>query len=93
MSSIEVNMEALEKYAEERARALVNNEVSRRVKELTCYGRIDHMIENAVREHITKEVVEPVVKTMDRAELVKVMSDAIAVRLIAELDSSESYYD
>ena len=83
--NIEIDEVSMTNYANQRMKQLVDQKVKDRLAEIQWYKTVDHAIFDVVRQEITKEVVNRVLESMDRAELVKSISMDLAELLVDRL--------
>lgn len=83
--NIEIDEVSMTNYANQRMKQLVDQKVKDRLAEIQWYKTVDHAIFDVVRQEITKEVVNRVLDSMDRAELVKSISMDLAELLVDRL--------
>ena len=83
--NIEIDEASMTNYANQRMKQLVDQKVKDRLAEIQWYKTVDHAIFDVVRQEITKEVVNRVLDSIDRAELVKSISMDLAELLADKL--------
>ena len=83
--NIEIDEVSMTNYANQCMKQLVDQKVKDRLAEIQWYKTVDHAIFDVVRQEITKEVVNRVLDSIDRAELVKSISMDLAELLADKL--------
>ena len=83
--NIEIDEASMTNYANQRMKQLVDQKVKDRLAEIQWYKTVDHAIFDVVRQEITKEIVNRVLDSIDRAELVKSISMDLAELLADKL--------
>ena len=83
--NIEIDEVSMTNYANQRMKQLVDQKVKDRLAEIQWYKTVDHAIFDVVRQEITKEIVNRVLDSIDRAELVKSISMDLAELLADRL--------
>lgn len=83
--NIEIDEVGMTNYANQRMKQLVDQKVKDRLAEIQWYKTVDHAIFDVVRQEITKEVVDRVLDSIDRAELVKSISMDLAELIVDRL--------
>lgn len=83
--NIEIDEVSMNNYANQRMKQLVDQKVKDRLAEIQWYKTVDHAIFDVVRQEITKEIVNRVLDSIDRAELVKSISMDLAELLADRL--------
>ena len=83
--NIEIDEVSMTNYANQRMKQLVDQKVKDWLAEIQWYKTVDHAIFDVVRQEITKEIVNRVLDSIDRAELIKSISMDLAELLADRL--------
>lgn len=82
---IEINDDNINEYANQRLKQCVDQQVKQRLAEIQWYNTVDHAVYECVAKQITHEVVQSILKDIDRAALIQTIAKDMAELLVDKL--------